>query len=419
MSGTAALKPPGKSSAARLWVLLGLAVTCYFAAFAFYPDLFWFAGVNHYGVWFLDSFAVLASNDAITRGINPYGPNPLDYFHRPHVYSNWWLHLRDLGLTRADNVWLGLTLVGLFLLAALSRLKPAQPRQLLFYLAVLASSPVLLAVNRANIDLVIFVLLTPLVSCLLDKRPVVRYAAPFLIAVAAGLKYFPAAAGLVLVAAAPARELRWRVTLALGLLVLVGVSVESDLAAFGQFAPQPEGFLSFGAMALTHALGWDGAWPKLLGLALGAGVFVWFWRSRRFEGWAIPPERQADWLHFILGAVLLAGCFFTSLNFAYRWIFAVWMAPLLWWLPSDLAAPGPVRSLARLTRTLLIAVLWIDTAFCFALNRAIPWVSGPQLQRWADRAFILEQPLFWAFFVCVLAFLACFSRRAVKALFAR
>lgn len=419
MSGIAALKPRGKTSPTRLWVLLGLAVVCYFAAFAFYPSLFWFAGVNHYGVWFLDSFAVLASNDAITRGINPYGPNPLDYFHRPHVYSNWWLHLRDLGLTRADNLWIGLTLVGMFLLAALSRLKPAQPRQLLFYLAVLVSSPVLLAVNRANIDLVIFVLLTPLVSCLLDQRPVVRYAAPFLIAVGAGLKYFPAAAGLLLLAAAPPRELRRRVGLALGLFALVGVSVKSDLIAFGQYAPQPEGFLSFGAMALSHALGWDGPVPKLLCLALGAAVFLWFWRSRRFEGWAIPAERQADWLHFVLGAVLLTGCFFTSLNFGYRWIFAVWMAPLLWSLPGEATAPDPVRRLARLTRALLIAVLWVDTGFCFVLNRAIPFVSAAQLQTWADRGFLIEQPLFWAFFVCALAFLAHFTRDGVKRLFAR
>jgi hypothetical protein len=417
-SGANLASPPRKSSARTLWTLLALAAGCYFAIFAFYPALFWYAGINHYGVWFLDTFALLASNDAVTRGLNAYVANPLDYFGRPHVYSHWWLHLRDLGLTRADNFWVGLTLVGAFLVAALSRLRPAEPRQMLYYLAVLCSSPVLLAVNRANNDLVVFVLLTPLVSCLLDGRGVVRLAAPFLIAAAAALKYYPAAAGLVLLAAAPARELRGRVALAAGLFVLVGIGLKADLAAFAPLAPKPEGFLSFGSTAFFHALGWDGWAPKLLCVAGGAAAFGWFWRSRWFDGWEVPAGRRADWLHFVLGASLLAGCFFTSLNFSYRWIFAVWLAPFLWSLPTDSSAPARVRRLAALTRALLIAVLWIDAAACLVLNRFVDVVSVAELKRWAEIGFLLEQPVYWALFLCLLAFLARFTRQGVGDLLA-
>lgn len=409
---------PRKSSPALLWTLLALGAICYFAIFAIYPGLFWYAGVNHYGIWFLDSFAVLASNDAVTRGMDPYASNPLDYFNRPHVYSHWWLYLRDLGLTRADNFWVGITMVGAFLGSALARLRPASPRQLLFYFAVLCSSPVLLAIDRANVDLVVFVLFAPLVSCLLDQRSAVRYLAPCLVAVAAALKYYPAAAGLVLLAAPP-RNLRLYVAFALAALVLAFAGVRSDLREFGQLAPQPGGLLSFGAMAVAQTQGWHGWVPKLVCIALGATAFGWFWRSRPLEGWEVAPEQRSDWLHFVLGAVLLTGCFFTSLNFGYRWIFAIWMAPLLWWLPDDPTAPVPVRRLARITRVLLIAVLWIDAVVCFGLNRAIHMTTPAQLQAWADRLFLVEQPVFWAFFICVLAFLAHFARRGVKALFAR
>lgn len=405
-----------QTSPGRLWALMTLGVVCYIGVFIFYPNLFWLIGVNHYGVWFLDSFAILASNDAVTRGLDVYAPNPLDYFHRPHVYSHWWLRLRDLGLTRADNLWVGLVIVTAFLGAALSRLRPAHPRQVLFYLAVLCSSPVLLAVNRANNDLVIFVLLTPLVSCLLDTRAVVRFGAPFFVAAAAALKYYPAAAGLVLLAVAPAKEQRQRIAIMIGLFVLVGLAVKSDLAGFAPIAPQPEGFLSFGATAFSHTLGWNGWAPKLLGLTLGGYAFIFFWRSPLFSGWEHPKEGEADWLHFVLGASLLAGCFFSSLNFSYRWVFAIWLAPLLWSLPRDQFAPASVRRLARRTRNLLLLALWLDALACFGLNRFAGRIPGALLERWADRLFVLEQPIVWALFICLIAFLAHFTRTGLRAL---
>ena len=125
----------------RRWCTFVVIPAVYFASFAFYPGLFLIVGVNHYGVWFLDSFAILASNDALARGLDPYGPNALDYFNRPHVYSHWWLGLGKLGLTRADNFWLGLSLVVAFLATVAARLRPREPREVLWYWVVLCSSP--------------------------------------------------------------------------------------------------------------------------------------------------------------------------------------------------------------------------------------------------------------------------------------
>ncbi len=189
---------------------LALLSAAYFAAFAWKPKLFFVLGVEHFDRWFVDTFALLASNDAVTRGLNPYANNPLDYFGRPHVYSHWWLHLRDLGLTRADSQWLGLGLVSIFFVAALWRLRPQVPTQLLWYLAVICCSAVVLALDRGNNDLVIFILLTPLVPCLLSRFRLVRLLAPFLVMAAAMLKYYPAAAGLVVLACADRSELRSR-----------------------------------------------------------------------------------------------------------------------------------------------------------------------------------------------------------------
>jgi len=416
-SGTAAPVPaPGGRFGRIGWGLLVLLTVGYFAAFVYAPNLFFALGVAHYDGWFIDTFALLASSDAVTRGLDPYAPNPLDYFNRPHVYSHWWLHLRDLGLTRADSFRLGLGLVITFLVAALWRLRPRVPLQLLWYLAVFCSSAILLALDRGNNDLVIFLVLTPLVPCLLSPRPGVRLLAPFLVTAAAMLKYYPAAAGLVLLAQAGRAELRSRLWISFLLLAAAGGSVAGDLAGFGPVAPQPAGLMTFGATGFFHELGWMGLGPKLAVAGLGLAGMAWAWRRAALGDWEPAAAQRSDWLHFILGAVLLTGCFFTSMNFGYRWVFAVWLAPALWVLPRDPDTPAPVRRLARATRWLLLVMLWWPPLCCVIVNQFIGVVPSPTIMVLAKLSFLVEQPFDWAFFLCLLIFLAHFTRRRLTVL---
>ncbi len=70
MTGSILRKPRG-------WLVA--LVAGWFGMFALFPELYRFVGLRHYGVWFLDTFAILASNDAVARGLDPYAANPLDY----------------------------------------------------------------------------------------------------------------------------------------------------------------------------------------------------------------------------------------------------------------------------------------------------------------------------------------------------
>ena len=407
---------PGGRPARKWWWLLALLAAAYFASFAYNPNLFFVLGVAHYDGWFIDTFALLASSDAVTRGLNPYAPNPLDYFHRPHVYSHWWLYLHNLGLTRADSLRLGLGLVISFLVAAWWRLRPRTLRELLWYLAVLCSPPILLALDRGNNDLFIFLLLAPLVPCLLNHRRWVRLIAPILVFVAAMLKYYPAAAGLVLLAHADRAELRPRLVIAFLLMAFAGCSLAGDLKGFGPLAPQPEGLMSFGATGFMNELGWMGWGPKVVGAGLALAAVAWFWRRGVLGNWEPSAVQRSDWLHLILGAVLLTGCFFTSMNFAYRWVFALWLAPALWRLPRDPDTPVTVRRIARATMWLLLFMLWWTPFCCLVVNRFIGVVPAPTIALMAKVAFLLEQPADWAFFLCLLAFLTHFTRRRLAVL---
>lgn len=413
--------PPASapSSPRRLWWLLAAFVACYFAMFAFFPRLFFFFGVNSYGVWFLDSYAILASNDAVNIGRDAYIYNPLDPFGRGNSYTHWWLHLRDLGLTRAHNFQVGLAFVLAFFAAALARLRPRAPGELLWYLVVLCSSPILLAVERANNDLVIFALLAPVVPCLLAPQRAWRWLAIPLIALAAGLKFYPAVAGLVLLAGTETREVRARVLGGLLALAAVGVNMAHEPLMRAANPPKAEGLMTLGAVnvfegAQHFAWGAAVAW-----LSLATFVVVVIYGVRAFNGWALRPHERDVWLSFVLGAVLLAGCFFTARNFSYRWVYAVWLAPLLWQLPRDPLTPVRVRRFATLTAVLLIAALWIDPIASSCFGQIREKFSNTTLLRWGDQIFLCEQPITWAFFGCLVAFLAHFTRRGLRVLFAR
>ncbi len=409
----------GRPSPRRLWWLMVVFVGCYFSLFAFFPDLFLFVGVNHFGVWFLDTYAILATNDAMSVGIDPYAFNPLDPFGRAHVYTHWWLYLRNLGLTRADNFLLGGSFVLAFFLAAIARLRPRTGGELVWYLAIFCSSPILLALNRANNDLLVFALLAPVVPGLLSPRRTLRLSAVLLIALATSLKFYPAVAGLVLIAGDDVREVRERVAVGLVALSLVAVNLAHDFVLFSAIAPKAEGLMTFGAVNLLTGLGLAGWQVAVAALAIAAAVFTGFWRSQVFSGWEITAESRNAWLSFALGAVLLTGCFFTGRNFAYRWVFALWLAPLLWQLPRDSLAPRAVRGLAWAMSVLLILVLWIDPMVSVVLGMSQGRVPAETILRWADRIFLCEQPITWALFAGLLGFLAHFTRQGVRTLLHR
>ena len=408
--------------------MLLVAITAgWLAFFVYHPEDLIKVGVPHFRVkvaedsnrihelWFYDSFAILASNDALVAGRDPYAPNPLDFQNRPHVYGPWWLQLHKLGLTRLDNLRVGLILGVAFLFTVMLWLRPRDLPSLLWFAATLCTTPVLLALERANNDLVIFLLLMPVVPCLLARQPFVRWLAIVPIAVAADLKFYPAIALLVLLAAAPPPELRWRITAMLGLLALVGWHLSGEFSRIAGLLPTAEGIFTFGAVAGLHELGWQGPWPQLLASTAGLAVLIVCWRKRWLDGWTPAPAQRSEWLYFILGATLLTGCFFTGQNNDYRWIFALWLTPLLWSLSRRDDTPFAVRRLARATSWLLLAALWFDAVGILTLSllhrgdplNALHWI------------FVAEQPLTWAFFVCLLIFLAHFARDGVRTLLTR
>jgi hypothetical protein len=401
-----------------LWAALaGLTVIGY-GSFVLFPSRFFLLGIDHLGVWFLDTFAILASNDALARGLDPYAANPLDYLQRPHVYSEWWLGLRHLGLTRASNPWLGVLFNGLFLGASLLWLRPRSRGELGWYGVVLLSPPMLLGFSRANNDLLVFALLLAVVPLLRSRHRWARFLAVVPIAVATGLKFYPAAAGVVLLAGIERTELRMRLLCAVAALALVLVDVVPDARRVSSLLPAAQGLMTFSAFHALEAFGASRPVALGIGLLLAGLAVVGFTRMKVLAGWNPAPDDPA-WLAFIAGAAVLTGCFLTGANHAYRWVFAVALAPLLWRLWHDDAAPRLARRFAMISAMLLLAVLWLDPLASVALNLAVGHVPPAAIVELANRFFFCEQPITWVFFWCLIGFLTHFVGGALRTLFAK
>lgn len=355
-------------------------------AWALSPDLRGLMGVADFNRWFLDSHAVLAANDAAHAGLDPLKPNPLDAFNRPHVYSDWWLGLGTLGLTRSDNFLVGGTWVVGFLAVLFVTVRPGTLGAALWLVLLAGSPPVFLAVIRANNDLVIFIVLALGLLALRSGKAWGAALAVGAVAVATGLKFYPIAAGLVFLVLQPTRR-RWVTTVA---ALLVGGAVlwsVRDQVQRGAFLVEPE-IYTMGARIWLAGFGVPLALTKPVALALLALGAVVVMRRGWTRGLTDETHALADRTMLTVGAVLLVFCFLATVNYGYRWIFVLWAAPWIW-------AQRETSGAARLLIWLLPVVLWQD-GFLALVTECF---FAPMPQAYYDRTLVVwhrvTQPLVW------------------------
>lgn len=310
----------------------------------------------------------MAANEAMARGWDPFAPNPLDPEGRPFLYSTWWLWR---GLNRADTDWLGYLLVAATLVAALLIWRVRSWREALVGGRMLLSPAWLLAIYRANSDLVIFVLLVVTVRALQHSSRLGRALGALLVGTMAVLKYFPAAAIIGLLRAPRRREVLALLAMAAGMVLLGWSSLEPALAAitrYGAFVTNSVGLQAFGRSVLAGSLS-PFAPPAVAGLlgltAMAAGYQLA--RAQTGFGAGSAESEQRFMTSAVFGAVLLA-CFLIGTSYLYKLVF-LWA--LLPWLMRDAADElGRRRTLWLLA--LLLAAAWIDGLAVMGINRFAP-----------------------------------------------
>jgi hypothetical protein len=370
-------------------------------------------GLFTYNHWFLDTYAILAANDAVQLGRDPYLPNTLDFMNRPHSYTHWWLVLGRFGLTRLDNFLVGGCCVLGFLAAFFVTVRPKLKVEAFWYALLLLSPPVQLAIMRGNNDLVVFAVLA--IGGLAVARPGLWRIAVAIgsIALATGLKFYPAVAAASLLLVRPSLRLRWTVLLGGVVLVLVGADVWHDLQRAA--IPVSINVYSFGGPLLLQDFGLAGTPAKILSvmlLAAGGGWLAWRGQTR---GLAQPDTSGPMERHlFAVAAALLVICFVAGISYAYRWIFGLWLAP--WLLHQLQAGRDPLAPrLPGGTCTLLTLCMWLDGLFCLVVNLMPGPIPVEVLDQWQVYWRYASQPLNWMLMVLLTGWLLDLVRDAGRA----
>jgi hypothetical protein len=314
-----------------------LAVLVAFAGLVWQGELWRFFGVLHLKPLFVDLAAILSAGQAYHAGVDIYRENPFDPFGRTHVYGPWWLVSGALGLKVSDAAWLGPICVGLFVIVAVRFIAPRTLGQSVGTVLLFLSPGVLLGLERANNDLIVFLLAAAAAWWAARPRWLDGWVATAVLVLVSVLKFYP----LVMLGALLGRREPLRRRL---ILVVAGATAfgAAFLLQYDHFrsaltvAPRPISIFAYGyeILPLTFRL-----LPGSRGLLLAGFLSVlalWIWMlGRTARRWCnlLPLDDRRATLAVMTGLGWLL-CYAATLNFPYRAVLLLPILPFLWSAPA-------------------------------------------------------------------------------------
>ena len=376
-------------------------------------------GVLPFRFPFVDISGALAAWECARHGVDVILSDPCDVLHRGYNYSPAWMTLSVIPLGVEDTTWVGWGLDIIFLLS-LSLLPP--PRRLLDLVLVLAatlSTMVVFALERANPDILVFLLVLA-TGLLTEYRLFMRLFGYFLGLVAALIKYYPAMVlvvafreqvttfrlvGLAIVGAFAVFWVEYHVDIARGLPNIARGPYNTDL-----FSAQNLPFLlgevvgNATASPLVERVAATGLYAALVGACLAI-----CWRLLRFGELcaALASLSGLERVLLVIGSAVIVGCFFAGQSVGYRGVFLLLVVPGL--LTMSRASRLELRNLGLGTSGIIVLLMWSE-CLRFALSRALErfgmseaLVGQLQIQFW-----LLRELSWWWSVSVMLAVLADF-----------
>ena len=150
-------------------------------------------GVQKMEIIFPDLHVLLSAIDAHYQGINVFKENPLCYFKIPHVYSNAWFLFHYLGFSDQYRLFIGITTLIIFSIAVAWLTK----KKLFLFVLFLCSPAVLLAIERCNNDVILFLMLLLTAKLAFSKSNKLPIFAHLTLFFCTALKYYPVAFSII------------------------------------------------------------------------------------------------------------------------------------------------------------------------------------------------------------------------------
>ena len=366
---------------------------------------------------FLDISGWLAVWECSRQGIDVVSFDPCDVLYRGYGSSPLWLAAAGVPLGVANTTVVGWVL-DLVFIASLSLLPPPQRLvELLLVLAATLSTMVVFALERANADVILF-LLALTTGCLAERGPAARIIGYGLALLSALLKYYPimvlavlfreriavfAAVALVTTGSLAVFWAAYHVEIMRGWAEIATGPYNTDLFA-AKNLPFLIGTLVEKASAPSRfaaAFGWVITAGLYGGLA-GASLAICRRLSRFAELRAASAELPSgERVLMVIGSAVIAGCFFTGQSIGYRGIFLLLVMPGL--LALSRSAVCELRALCLGSAIVIVLLMWgeclrraFDGGFGFWLLRELGWWWSISVMLTLVADFLWESPVLQA-----------------------
>ena len=356
-------------------------------------DIWPWLGVPSGPSLFFDARNVAAAAECSRLGYDPLVDNPCDPWDRTIFYPRAWLLLRWTGLDQSHTFLFGAAIVAITLLMLLALLPRLSWQEGLLAAAAACSPAVMFAVERANMDLVIFSGLALAAVVWRRGTAAAQYVAVALVLLMSLAKLYPA---IALLAFVPARRRRTAVAAAAAMVVFAAyaVATREDIGTISGAATQGQ-YNSYGARILLgrlyHAVAgdeWGGSRVVAQGLVLVAAAVLALAVSlvlrrrssiRPRREWQ-PMEETAELLAFRMGALVYLGTFVAGNSFDYRLVCLLLVVPGLLRWPTAKGAERAAR-LPRATLTAVLLMLWIGalSEHLMLWDELVSWVLAGML----------------------------------------
>jgi hypothetical protein len=365
-------------------------------------------GVEPFSFPFLDAHAVLAAAECGRQGVEVYLSNPCDALGRPHAYSPLWLAIVPGSLGTSATGWVGASLDLLFLLSFTVVLRPRTAWELFILGAAAVSPTTVYALERANNDLVIFLLVICGAMLFTIPRPY-RLFSYGLFVTAGLLKYYPLV--LLVLAAREGRRVGLVIAGAVLLaLVFLAVAFYPELSLAAASIPPGASFFTDAFSARNLPFGFAEVLGKGVSRALIAGSLLSALSAlavaRTLRTLRLLGREQLNWAagetqFLVIGGLLVAACFFAGQNVNYRGIFLLPVAAGLVCLHRSVKDPEIRRFCGQMIAAVLF-IMW-EEFFRRALHAVISPAPGEGLSSRAEVFFWVGRELVWWWLVVGLA----------------
>jgi hypothetical protein len=370
---------------------------------------FWtYLGVPSMSPSFADLRDITSGLACYRQGIDPLIENPCDPWNRPMNYPRIWLELSKLNFDQSHTLILGFVQAFLFYACIFIIIKRLNVIEGVFYGLILCSPAVMLAVERGNNDLMIFILLS-LAIFLRHKKRIFSY---LLILMASILKFYPIVS--VITALREEKKRAIIIMLIVGTLFMIYMmSIWQDVIVIATTVPRSPN-ISYGSHVLFDGL--NPIFQSFSDFSLSDNLRTLFTftavlfilsasylaaRLGLIQTETDKNKRLTKYIDsFRIGTIIYLSTFIIGNNFDYRLIFLILALPqLLVWAKIQ-------NPLTRSAVFLLIAILftmWSSFLAVWFSSLFSLFFSLPQTGK--HFIFLIEEIINWSIFGCLLSIL--------------